>query len=296
MTKTTSLLRAKIWLLFAILLWASAFVGIRAGLQGYSPGGLALLRFLIASLCMLIAYVRLPKVEVIPLRDKIKLLIVGMFAVGCYNITLNYGEVSVPSGIASFIISQSPIVTVICAILFLREQINSNLVLGMMVSFGGLTLILLGGEHQFDFHVGVLFVMAATFIGGVYSVLQKPFLRKYHATEVTAYVMWGATILLLIYTPQMLHEVTTASFSATASAIYLGIFPAAIGYIAWSHGLNAMPVSKAANYLYFMPIAATLIGWVWLRELPTWLSLLGGLIALAGVWIVNHPRSLVRFR
>jgi hypothetical protein len=35
-----------------IALWAAAFVGIRAGLAGYSPAQLALLRFLIASLAL----------------------------------------------------------------------------------------------------------------------------------------------------------------------------------------------------------------------------------------------------
>ncbi|MCC2667478.1 MAG: eamA, partial [Gammaproteobacteria bacterium] len=42
-------LKTKLALLTTVVLWASAFVAIRAGLQGYSPGGLALLRFLIAS-------------------------------------------------------------------------------------------------------------------------------------------------------------------------------------------------------------------------------------------------------
>ena len=33
----------------ALVLWASAFAGIRAGLRAYSPGHLAILRFLVAS-------------------------------------------------------------------------------------------------------------------------------------------------------------------------------------------------------------------------------------------------------
>lgn len=42
--------------IIAIVLWASAFIGIRIGLADYSPGALALLRFMIASLCLLIIY------------------------------------------------------------------------------------------------------------------------------------------------------------------------------------------------------------------------------------------------
>jgi hypothetical protein len=36
-------------LTLSVLLWASAFAGIRVGLHGYTPGHLALLRLLIAS-------------------------------------------------------------------------------------------------------------------------------------------------------------------------------------------------------------------------------------------------------
>ena len=45
-------------LVSSILLWASAFVGIKIALTSYSPGSLALLRFIIASACMYLLYRR----------------------------------------------------------------------------------------------------------------------------------------------------------------------------------------------------------------------------------------------
>ena len=41
--------RALLALAATLLLWASAFAGIRAGLRAYSPAHLAVLRFLVAS-------------------------------------------------------------------------------------------------------------------------------------------------------------------------------------------------------------------------------------------------------
>ncbi len=40
---------AVIALVITLLPWASAFAGIRVGLEGYSPGALVLFRFLVAS-------------------------------------------------------------------------------------------------------------------------------------------------------------------------------------------------------------------------------------------------------
>jgi len=38
------------------------------------------------------------------------------------------------------------------------------------------------------------------------------------------------------------------------------------------------------------PVLAIGIAWVWLREIPTWLSLIGGLITIAGVALANLRR------
>ncbi|MDX1901046.1 MAG: DMT family transporter [Gammaproteobacteria bacterium] len=280
--------KTKIALASAILLWASAFVGIRAGLESYSPGGLALLRFMIASICMLIIQTRLPMRTRVSWRDRGLLLLIGMFGLGVYNITLNQGEIQVASGIASFIISQSPVVTLVLAILFLGETLSSRMVIGMSISIFGVGLIALGETKSFGLNIGVFYILIATFAGGIYSVVQKPFLKKYHAIEVTAWIIWGATLFLMIWLPNMLTEIKTATFAATAWIVYLGIFPAALGYIAWSYGLKDIPASSAANALYFLPIVATFLGWIILGEVPVLLSLLGGFIALFGVWIVNR--------
>ena len=91
-----------------LLLWSSAFAGIRAGLRAYSPLHLGLLRFLIASLVLLIyagiAHFRRPE-----LRDVPALIFSGAVGITWYNIALNYGEVRVSAGAASFLIASTPI-------------------------------------------------------------------------------------------------------------------------------------------------------------------------------------------
>src|SRR5688572_28865376 len=112
-------LKIKFALLITIFLWASAFVGIRIGLQTYSPEGLALMRYLIASICMGVIYYRMPERTSICLRDVIALMSIGALGIGVYNIALNYGELFISSGVTSSIISQAPIISTLFAIFFL---------------------------------------------------------------------------------------------------------------------------------------------------------------------------------
>lgn len=287
---TTLTLKTKLALVTTVVLWGSAFVAIRAGLQGYSPGGLALFRLLISSVVIYFVLYRSRKQRppLIKHNDLYRVLFAGGIGIGCYNIALNYGEVLVPSAMASFIVSQIPVVTTLLAIIFLRERINRYGLLGMLLSIVGVGMIAFGHCAEFGFYLSVLYIVFACFTVGLYNILQKPLLQKYKAIHLTAYAIWGGTIVLSVFLPTLIHDLQHTTLKATAVVIYLGIFPGVIGYSTWSYALSKIPASRAASFLYFMPVFATLIGWIWLDEVPTLIALIGALVALFGVWVVNQ--------
>jgi drug/metabolite transporter (DMT)-like permease len=246
-----------------------------------------LLRYLVASLCMGIIYWLMPK-SVMTKGDKCKLLGVGIIGLGVYNIALNYSELTISSGTASFVISQSPLVTVIFAVIFLGERLSIERILGFIISVIGVTLIAFGENGAFKWEINILYILIATIVGGLYSVWQKPFLKKYHAIEATTYIVWGATLFLLLYTPYLQHDFMQASFKSTLVVAYLGIFPAAVGYLAWAYVLSEISALRASSFIYFMPFLTIILGWLYLGEVPAWLSIAGGVLALFGVWLVNQ--------
>lgn len=133
----------------------------------------------------------------------------------------------------------------------------------------------------------MLLVLLAAFLQSLYFVLQKPYLKRYRPFEFTTYAIWAGTLGLLVFWPGLPAEIGAAPPEATLAAVYLGIFPAALAYVTWAYVLARFPASRAASFLYLVPGVATLIAWLWLGEVPGWLALFGGVIALAGVIIVN---------
>lgn len=276
--------------LLTVLIWGSTFAANSVSLSGgFSAGHLILYRFLIASVIFgVLALIPSMKIKLPKKEDILKITLLGFIGISGYHICATFGQLTVSAGTAGMLIGSGPIFTTIFAILILKEKLSSVGWVGLGFGFVGIVLIAIGsGDTSLGIAPGVFLTIAAAIATSIFFVYQKPFFKKYSAIELTAYCTWAGTIPFLIFSPGLVQDIQTATLEANMSAIFIGIFPTAFAYLTWAMALSLANASSVSSTLYLEPVIAITVAWIWLNELPTMISILGGMIAVIGVLIVN---------
>ncbi|QQK77392.1 DMT family transporter [Salicibibacter cibarius] len=266
----------------AVILWASAFPGIRAALESYGPFHLALLRMLIGALGLLIFAVsirmRLPDKKDLPI-----ILLLGFLGFSVYHTFLSIGELTVDAGTASLLVSTTPLLSAILAGVFLKEKFNRWGWIGSFIAFSGVVLITFGVGGEFRLEIGVLIILIAALGESFYFVFQSSYLKKYGFLPFTTYTILAGTLFMLLFSPGLWTAVQCASVENTITVIYLGLLPTVVPYFAIAYATSVNGASEATSTLYLTPALSIIIAWVWLGEIPTIVSIIGGILTLIGV-------------
>jgi drug/metabolite transporter (DMT)-like permease len=269
--------------------WGSAFVGIRAAGDDFSPGALALGRLAVS--CAALGAVAVVRRERLPSRND--LLAVGAYGLlwlAIYSVALNEAERRVDAGTAAMLIATGPILIAILAGLFLREGFPPGLFAGCAIAFAGTAAIgFATTESGTRAVLGVVLCALAALAWAVAVIVQKPVLSRVSPFQVTWLGCLAAAIVLLPFGPTLVRQADAAPASSVAWMVYLGLVPTAIGFVTWTFALRRTSAGRMGSTTYLVPLIAIALGWALLGETPPWLAAVGGALCIAGVVVARRP-------
>lgn len=274
------------------ILWGAAYVVIHFSAGYFSPGSMAALRFLSASVAMLFLYFMRTRHNTIAWRDLPSIALLSFLGLVLYNLALNRGEQVIDGGTTSLIKMTSPIIAALLATMIHKERITKWVGAALVLGFVGATLIAANDMGSYELRIGLLFIFIAMFCGLLFTVLQKKIVMRVDPIQFFACAVWCATFFTIFWWPSMWRDVAHAPLRITAWIVFNGVVPAAIGYSLWSYGLSKLPVNRVVVFLYLTPVSSIMIEWIVLNIKPSGLAFIGGTLILGSLMIVNREKTV----
>ncbi len=277
--------------LFILFVWSFTFTEITIALQEFSPGGLALFRFSIASIVLVLLSfkqkIRIPSKTDIPI-----LILSGFIGITIYHLLIMYGQIHCTAGVASLLISTYPIFLAIFSSFIYKELINVNKWIGILMCFLGISLVSLGENNGILIGSSTLLLLCAAIVLSLFDLNQKNLMKKYTPFELTCYFIWSGTLFLFIFTPDLIREFQLASIKSIFAGFYLGIFPSAIVYVLWAKLLSKFSASTLSLVCYISPFFAMLVAFLSINQVPSSLAMYGSLVVFLGIVFMTFAHKL----
>jgi drug/metabolite transporter (DMT)-like permease len=283
--------RVLLAVVITVVLWASAFVGVRAAGQDYSPGALALGRMLVGTVVLTAVvavrarrhgWPRLPRGRVLA-----GVIGWGVAWFGLYNLSLNTTELHLDAGTTALLVNLAPVLVAVLAGLLLGEGFPRRLMIGIAVAFAGVALIAGTSWTGRGDLLGVLLGVASAVLYAGGATGQKRLLASVDALTITWLGAVAGTVVLLPFAPQLAAEAAAAPGGATLAIGYLGVFPTGVAFLTWGYALSRTDAGRLASTTYAVPPLVVLLSWALLGEVPAPLALIGGAVSLLGVAIAT---------
>lgn len=248
-------------------------------------------RMLTGGMVLLPFFLRMPAAERAPLR---KYWYLPVMAGAC--VALDHGLWSTALSItrianATLMNYISPLWVALFAWLVWREKLTGKFWLGLAITLLG-TIIFFGAGNLGGFSVNVgdvLATISSLFFAFYFLVTQRS--RKHlHTLAYLVPVNWVSAGLLLAF--NLVNGQALADYSTTTWLAFLGagLISQTIGYFGISYALGSLPASVVSPTTIASPVITTLLAIPFAGELPQLNQWIGGLILLAGIYLVNRAQ------
>ncbi|MCH2083759.1 MAG: DMT family transporter [Saprospiraceae bacterium] len=200
---------------------------------------------------------------------------------------------------ASLIMTTTPILILIISAILIREKVTWSKVVGIILGGIGATIIISAGkEVSFTSNqaLGNLYIFVNASSYGIYLVLIKRLMDRYHPITLIRWIFTIGAIIILPFGIPYLNNTEWHTFSplVIGSVIYVLLFTTFFTYLLNGLALRELPASIVGIYIYLQPLIATIIALIIGNDQLNALKILAGILIFTGVFLVSQPIKTTR--
>jgi drug/metabolite transporter (DMT)-like permease len=189
-----------------------------------------------------------------------------------------------------------PILVMVFSHLLLKEKFTTKLLIGITLGFtGSAYLILNGGSMSVESgtFLGNLFILINASSYGLFLVLVKPLMVKYHPITI---MKWIFTLGLVYIIPFSFYLLKESDFTAIPTKIWFSIayvilFTTILAYFLNNYSLKRISPTVNSAYIYLQPFITTMLALTVGDDMLGWPEIIAAMLIFTGVYFVNQKNN-----
>jgi drug/metabolite transporter (DMT)-like permease len=270
------------------LIWGASFLFIAEGLRSIEPNGVTFVRILIGFLTLsLVPAARRPVAS----ADWPAIGALGVVWMAFPLSMFPFAEERVSSALTGMLNGATALFVAIVAAVIARRLPSRSVAVGLAVGLGGAVLIAYPTLHEGQSSLsGILLITVALMSYGVAFNLARPLQQRNGALP----VVWRALAVALALTaPLGIPDIMAAQWipAAVVSLLALGALGTGLAYALLAVAAGRMGATRASATTFLIPPVALVLGMAVRAEHVAPLSAFGGLVCVAGAWLIRQERT-----
>ena len=257
------------------------------GLVIWRAGGAAILFWLSAMLFL--------REKVTP-KDLLYFVLLAVFGVAINQMLFLTGLDLTSSIHAAIMMITTPILVLVLAAFIIKERITLIKALGVALGFAGAAALMYSGSGEKSGTAdpwGDLFVLLNATSWGMYLILVKPQMKKYHTITILKWVFTFGFFLVLPFGWENARHANYLAFSDEAwwCLAFIIVGTTFVAYLLNTYALKALSPAIVSAYIYLQPVLTAMIAiWMGKDHLDTG-KVLSALCICAGVYMVSYQKQ-----
>ena len=277
--------------LFVVAIWGGTLVNTKVLVHaGMSALEIFYARYILAYVAMLL--IAHKRIKADTWRDELMMVVLGITGASLYFVSENVAISMTNVNNVSFIVSASPIFTMLFSILFIKgTRMTSNFAIGTLTAVAGVAIVIFNGQGELHFNpAGDLIAVLSSASFGLYSFLLKSLSAKYDAATITRKV-FGYGLLtafpLFYFWPWKFPLGNLLHIEVLGNLLFLGLIASCCCFFLYSVIVDRLGAITASNYNYLSPLFTVVIAAMFLSEPMTVMAYVGCALILLGVYVAN---------
>ena len=281
--------------ILAMVFWGFTFVAFKFANLSFRPITIVFFRLTVSIFFLFGFAFFFKRLNKIKLKDQKWFLLLALVEPFFYFLGEAYGLTMVTATVGAVIISTIPLIVPFAAYYLFREKLTPMNYLGLVISFGGVLLVVLtrSGGLAADWK-GILLMFVAVLSAVSYTMVVKVLAEDYTPITITAYQSFYG---LLMFVPLFLiFEIKHLDFSMVTgqsllAVSYLGVFGSGICFILITIGIRELGAAKANIFANLIPVVTAIVSYFLLKESMPFMKILGIFIVILGL-LLSQVSSL----